>query len=359
MIWAGHDRRTVFILGAGATRGALGHVTINRKRIKPPLNGDFFRVAKTFVSAHAESSGLRGRYTKLRKALKDEFKLKGDPQMEEAFSLLYVSKDFPGVFGSGRGRRPQPGTRKEISDFLTITFGMLAALDGTKSRVALYDQLAGSLGSRDAVITLNYDTTLDSALVRAGWDPRAGYGLLGGKNKVKWHVSRANLSPHLSGVRLLKLHGSVNWFVRGSYGRLSQVFDKKPAVVTKPRRNERAGHIRQIVPPIFGKFFSHKHWGKLWLQAFADLCEADLVVVIGCSLVPSDFHLRALVQRAATVRKKSGSQFHRGIFVDKAKVRRRWQKALSGAVNQVEAFSNFASFSKRHLRGRLNGEATE
>ena len=358
MIWKGQDRRTVFVLGAGATRGALGHVMVNRKRLKPPLNGDFFRVAKTFVNAHAESSGLRGRYTRLLAALKDEFKLKGDPQMEEAFSLLYVSKDFPGVFGSGRGRRPKPGTRREISDFLTITFGMLAALDGTKARVALYDQLAESLGPRDAIITLNYDTTLDSALVRAGWNPRAGYGLLGGENKVKWHVPSASLSPHMSGVRLLKLHGSVNWFVRGSYGRLSRVFDNKPAIVTKPRRNERAGHIRQIVPPIFGKFFGHKHWGTLWLQAFTALCEADVLVVVGCSLIHTDFHLRALVQRAATVRKKNGSQFRCGIFVDRVTVRRRWRKALTGAVNHVEAFADFASFSERHLRGRSNGQAT-
>jgi SIR2-like domain len=357
MIWKGHERRTVFILGAGATRGALGHVVINRKRLKPPLNGDFFRVAKTFVSAHAESSGLRGRYAKLRAALKDEFRLKGDPQMEEAFSLLYVSKDFPGVCGSGQGRKPKPGTRREIADFLTITFGMLSALDGTKARINLYDHLAASVGPQDSIITLNYDTTLDSALVRAGWDPSAGYGLMGGKDKVKWRVPKAGLSERMSSVRLLKLHGSVNWFVRGTYGRLSRVFDNKPSMVTKPRHNECAGHIRQIVPPIFGKFFGHKHWGHLWLQAFKALCKADVIVVVGCSLIHTDFHLRALVQRAATVRKKNGSKFQGGIFVDKVTVRRRWQKALTGAIRQAEAFADFASFSERHLRGTSNGQA--
>lgn len=355
MIWRGEDRRTVFILGAGATRGALGHVLVNHKRLKPPLNGDFFRVAKTFVNAHAATTGLQGRYTKLRVALKDEFKLKGDPQMEEAFSLLYVSKDFPGVFGSAKGRKPKPGTRREIADFLTITFGILTALDGTRPRFALYDDLAASLGPSDTIITLNYDTTLDSALVRVGWDPRSGYGLMGGKEKVKWRVPAAGLSVRMRNVRLLKLHGSVNWFVRGSYARLSGVFDKKPAIVTKPRRNERAKYIRQVVPPIFGKFFGHEHWGHLWKQAFTALCAADIIVVIGCSLIDSDFHLRALIQRAATVRKNDGSQFKCGIFVDKVKVRRRWQGALKGAVKQFEPFGNFASFASRHLDGSSNG----
>lgn len=354
MIWKGEDRRTVFVLGAGATRGALGHVLVNRKRLKPPLNGDFFRVARTFVNAHAERSGLRGRYARLRSALKDEFKLKGEPPMEEAFSLLYVSKDFPGVFGTGKGRKPKPGTRKEIADFLTLTFGVLAALDGTKSRVTLYDDLAATLGPRDTVITLNYDTTLDSSLFRAGWDPRVGYGLMGGKDKVKWRVPAP--SPRMTGVRLLKLHGSVNWFVHGSYGRLSRVFDNKPSVVTPPRRNERSGYIRQIVPPIFGKFFGHPHWGHLWLQAFKALCQSEVVVVIGCSLVDTDFHLRALVQRAATVRKEAGSPFSGAVFVDRARIRRRWQRAFKGAVTLAETFSSFADFSKRYLRGLDNGE---
>ena len=147
MIWRGEDRPTVFILGAGATRGAIRHVLVNRKRLKPPLNGDFFRVAKTYVSAHNPTSDIHARYRKLRAALKTEFKLKGDPMMEEAFSLLYVSKDFPGVFGTGRGRRPKRGTRREIADFLRITFGMLSALDQRHlNGDTLYDAMARSLG---------------------------------------------------------------------------------------------------------------------------------------------------------------------------------------------------------------------
>ncbi len=356
MIWKGQDHPTVFILGAGATRGAIGHVVLNRKRLKPPLNGDFFRVAKTFVSAHSPTSQIKNRYTQLLAALKAEFKLTGDPKMEEAFSLLYVSKDFPGVFGTGRGRRPRHGTRKEIGDFLRITFGVLGALDEQSARDTLYDSMAKSVGANDTIITLNYDTTLDSALVRAGWDPKVGYGLMGGRDKVKWRIPAADVSKQMSAVRLLKLHGSLNWYVRGSYSRLSGVFDKKPAIVTRPRRNERSGYIRQIVPPIFGKFFGHPHWGHLWLQAFNALCESELVVVIGCSLVDTDFHLRALVQRAATVRKKAGSPFRCGIFVDRTRIRRRWQRALKGAVGQADTFSDFAAFSSRYLRGRQNGK---
>ena len=42
MIWGGVSKKTVFILGAGATRGAFPYVRVNKKKILAPLNGDFF-----------------------------------------------------------------------------------------------------------------------------------------------------------------------------------------------------------------------------------------------------------------------------------------------------------------------------
>jgi hypothetical protein len=46
--------KTVFFLGAGASRGAVDHVLLDQKRIKPPLNNDFFKIAATFARAHGK-----------------------------------------------------------------------------------------------------------------------------------------------------------------------------------------------------------------------------------------------------------------------------------------------------------------
>src|SRR5205814_4834106 len=130
----------------------------------------------------------------------------------------------------------------------------------------------------------------------------------------------------------LKLHGSVNWFVRGNFTRLDAAFAKKPVRVSAPRRNEIAGHIRQIIPPIYGKAFKHDHWRRLWDLAYRGLREAEVFVVIGCSLVDTDFHLRALVSRVAKWRKKQRSLFRSVVLVDSnLGVRRRWRRVLRGA----------------------------
>jgi hypothetical protein len=318
-----NDLPTAFILGAGATRGAISHVVVNKKRIKAPLNSDFFKIAAVYARAMGSSSAEAKRLARLKNVFKEEIPVRGDPTMEEAFSLLYIAKDFPEIYKTGPGKKPLPGNRREIEDFLCLTFDILALLDLRSHEQTGYDRLANVLRSSDTIISLNYDTLLDSALVRRGWDPKIGYRLGGGPKKVEWKPNQSVHDGQLSGVSLLKLHGSINWFVRGNYPALSKVFASKPVRITAPRRNEIGKHIRQIVPPIYGKIFEHAHWRNLWTKSFKDLCLAEVLVVIGCSLIDTDFHLRALLSRVVNYRKQENRPFKLIILVATTKIRRK------------------------------------
>lgn len=343
MYWAGKSRRTVFVFGAGATRGAVPHVIYNRKRLKPPLNRDFFSVIETFVRADKKYAA---RYGRLKSALQSEFPTRGrwPFPMETAFSLLYVSKDFPEIYAKGSGRRRKAGARTEIEDFLRLTFGVLREVELRAPNDNLYSRLTRHLESSDTIITLNYDTVLDAALVRSGWPPGTGYCVIGGKNKVTGSVSET--APRLTSVRLLKLHGSLNWLVRGSYSDLAHVFKSKPSriVVNDSRKNERKGFIRQIIPPIYGKFFKHDHWQVLWERAYEAIVGAEVIVVVGCSLVDTDFHLSGMLGHAVGTRKRHGRTFSYEILVDNTKTRRRWHRLLGSSARTSVGFANFARF---------------
>ncbi len=345
MILRGQNRKAVLLLGAGATRGAIRHVLVNNKRLRPPLNGDFFRVAETYARAHGAKSVESRRLQRLRRVFREDIPVPGMPTMEEAFGLLYLAGDFPEIYKRRRGRKPGAGQSQEIDDFLALAFGVLTELEGSPSTATEYDRLAANLTANDTIITLNYDTLLDSALWRHGWDPRVGYCLAGDPKKVRWKVNPAASPASASRVRLLKLHGSVNWFVRGSTSQLEAVFKKKPVRVTPPRRNGIAQHIRQIVPPLYGKAFKHEHWRKLWELAYASLREAEILAVVGCSLVDTDFHLRALVSRVAKWRKKQGTMFRALILVDNnLRVRRKWQRVLRGTTRDYRSIKGFEKF---------------
>ena len=269
--------------------------------------------------------------------------------METAFSLLFMAKDFPDIYGGSRGRHRQPGDSQEIEDFLRTTFDVLTFLDQTQGSVnTQYDELARALNGHDTVITLNYDTLLDSALVRRGWDPKHGYRIKGMPRKFKWHPRIENNT--LQNVRLLKLHGSLNWFVRGSFSNLWPVFENKPTRIEQPRMNELGGYVRQIVPPIYGKFFAHKHWRELWREAYRALRDAEVVVVVGCSLMETDFHLRALMGRVSRGRKQDKNLIKRLILADRVPIRRRWTRALKGAFVKHKGYKTFLEFIKKEVK---------
>ena len=343
------------MLGAGATRGAFPHVRVKGKKIRAPLNWDFFKVAESFVRAHGNAGGFAKRYDRIRKVFRDEFPTRGrwPIPMEEAVSLLYVSKDFPEIYAPSRGRRRDPGTRREIEDFLRLTFGILSAIEAKVDRTNLYARLVSQLDAGDTILTLNYDTLLDSALVDAGWDPANGYGLIGGSGKVRWTRTKPKASARLAGVKLLKLHGSLNWYVRGSFSHLSEIFEKKPSkiVISRiPRVNEFAHFVRQIAPPIYGKFFGHKHWRTLWAAAHEALLDAEVLAVVGCSLVDTDFHLGGMLSHAVKMRKNGHRPFTLVVAVDKTRVRRKWLRLLKGCAPANLQYSSFGKFPRSHLK---------
>lgn len=348
MIIRGKSKRTVFLLGAGATRGAVPHVLVRGKRVRPPLNSDFFDVAETLARARGEGSATARRLLRIKKIFKTELPAKWPPPMETAFSLLYTAKDFPEIYASGPGRKPTAGERRELNDFLTLLFDILFVLDKQSPDANGYDRLASVLESNDTLITLNYDTVLDSALVRRGWDPKTGYGLFGGPKKVKWKAPAVS-SSEMQSIRLLKLHGSLNWWVRGNASTLGNAFSSKPVFVSPPRSNDVAGMIRQIIPPIYGKVFGHPHWRRIWKAAFTALCEADQLVVVGCSIVDTDYHLQALLRRAVKERRKTSRRLDVSL-VDRARIRRRWQHVLKGAQANYETYSNLEIFLKRGIK---------
>jgi len=172
--------------------------------------------------------------------------------------------------------------------------------------------------------------------------------LSGTKDKIKWRASKNSLSSNkLLNVKLLKLHGSVNWFVKGSFKNLQKVFENKPAKVTEPRRNEIGGHIRQIIPPIFGKFFNHKHWEHLWIHAYNALKGAEAFVIIGNSLIDTDFHLRALLGRIK--KDRTNDNFKYLVLVYKTKIRNKWLRVLKGRFHKSFGCPRFEIFLSKEI----------
>jgi hypothetical protein len=184
---------------------------------------------------------------------------------------------------------------------------------------ALYECLAREVVQEgDALVTFNYDVSLERELKRAGkWEIANGYGFDLG-------IGEMRTSPN----KVLKLHGSTNWMdslfggVRGgmtsgfgfeSHGVrpviLPQEFDFLGyRAVRDPQFNGGgAGRAGSMVLPTLNKQFyvstssnpreREAFWSSLWNQAAEAVRRADNIVIIGYSLPAADARARDLLLR--------------------------------------------------------------
>jgi hypothetical protein len=152
-------------------------------------------------------------------------------------------------------------------------------------------------------ITFNYDDFLDEALAQTGsWNPYCGFFCLSSLDTV---ASFDELETH-SILRLLKLHGSINW--RPKLGYASPV-----AIDSITHHHEWAGislrnpqvgsHLEPepvMVPPVLSKssLVEQPVLRLVWSQAFDSLATAHEVTFIGYSFPTTDMAARTLFSEA-------------------------------------------------------------
>lgn len=267
--------------------------------------------------------------------------------------MLFMSKDLPEIFRKARGRKRSTGFRPEVRDFLSLlirVFHFLQANSGPRDNVKHYEILTQSLSPSDVIMTLNYDTMMDNALVVAGWNPSRGYGF---NARVISELRRSfNVSENLKGVLLLKPHGSFNWFAKGSFRNLESVLERRPVsrvlISRLPRLYESNEKrlVRFFVPPLYTKFFKNKFWSRLWIQTYTAARRADRLVIVGCSLIATDYHIRAILSKAMADRKKKYKEI---LIVDRSpKVQKTLKSFFRGrSETGCTVFPTFTHFCRK------------
>jgi hypothetical protein len=107
-------------------------------------------------------------------------------------------------------------------------------------------------------------------------------------------------------VKLLKLHGSLNWLQCPRCQRLYVLFHQKISVDT----NDTCRHCNKnfeylashklssnLIMPTFLKDLSNPQYKLIWQNAGIELSEAEKIVFIGYSLPSADFEMRQLLSR--------------------------------------------------------------
>ena len=154
-------------------------------------------------------------------------------------------------------------------------------------------------------ITFNYDDFLDEALAQTGsWNPYWGYGFFC-PSSLDTIASLEGLETH-SALRLLKLHGSINWRPKLGYASpvaidsITHHHDWGGISLRHPRVE---GHLEPepvMVPPVLSKssLVEQPVLRLVWSHAFDRLATAHEVTFIGYSFPTTDMAARTLFSEA-------------------------------------------------------------
>jgi SIR2-like domain len=136
-------------------------------------------------------------------------------------------------------------------------------------------------GRRDTIITFNYDCLLEKAA--SDLHLKVNYGL-------EEYEQPGGTVPFLGAgddsVRLLKLHGSVNWTTSDGRPDLVRIYPDYKGVIE--------GESPLLIPPSWQKTFGSP-LAKIWDAAVEALSSATRIIAIGYSAPKTDTHFKYLL----------------------------------------------------------------
>jgi hypothetical protein len=181
----------------------------------------------------------------------------------------------------------------------------------------LYELVSALHGKQAIIVTLNYDTLVETAVAsHCLWDPINRRHVMPSdllRNLPPLPNVGARLVGPLSDTfRLLKLHGSIDWWAvpndpsgatlnreptQGAFEALHEMTDDE-------RQQELPGRERFIIPPLStkGTYYRNPLTRELWQQANAALRKAGRISVVGYSLPPADTVMANMLRDAFTNR---------------------------------------------------------
>ena len=301
----GKSERIVVVLGNGAS---ISEMKASAVDACPPTDFDFLSVAEKHQGAK-----YRAFVTKFNEIWGDNAPYPLDGQrMEQVFAVTYFLKQ------QNRGRTAKARDAAKLYELLVLllreTLYSTTNLAEPAQHIELFRALLSKSPKSLDVVSFNYDVLVDRALLQLArskelrWTRKDGYG---------FKPDGAGVPKQKSSCELLKLHGSMNWYIPISGKTKSADFNPKAKIyIPTPARGAKsaAWQNRQscrgrdkekkifplMVPPVFEKgLHIHGTLNTVWTRAINALSKADLVIVWGYSMPPTDYHSEITFAQAA------------------------------------------------------------
>jgi len=357
--------KVVYILGAGFSKpaGAPSQAEILEEifkleseppRMKRAQNAlrDFLKNDLRISIAKIKDVALEDIYTPIDRCIADGTSLKS----KTASNLVIIRGHLECLIATAITRKIEnhqafhAGANAYITDFARHLVDKAAK----RAQLAKDTQDATPAKQYDpfSVISLNWDILLDNALHKALQEECGKTGDYDPFGVVDYCCYISSVDPGDSRIRsglwslgckgynvkLLKLHGSMNWLQCPNCQRLFVQFGNKQEIQdrigeTRCRHCQKCGYENylsgSLVMPTFLKDLSNFQLKLVWQNAGVELLEAKRLVFIGYSLPNADYEFRQLLSRmvhpeatiTVVLHKRDGDEADRRLEEEKARYR--------------------------------------
>lgn len=290
--------------------------------------------------------------TEWRETLLRLYKASGVPHsitqnIEELLSFLYQDYPWRSEEESHLAKASYYQVVRGIENVLVSheeTNFQMAASHPTFKKLIDYWHANGS-----TVISFNYDTVIEKAVEHFGVKDQ-------GKQKIPLGdiyqipithlVSRSHIilwNPPKNSLKLLKLHGSVNWFYSGcAEFSGEQIFYYPTYFATKEdeeiARKNKKGLVPLIIPPLLdkGSFYFNSGIKLQWQLAKAALEKADVICAVGYSLPATDLVTSFLLRDALSKRKSKIIVINKTKDSEREATLERYKSIIQGDMTRID-----------------------
>ncbi|MEI7899630.1 MAG: hypothetical protein WCK89_05220 [bacterium] len=329
------NKQAIIILGAGASRGAK---CFEDKLNPAPLDADFFSIMQRVCHYEPELKQFLD-------FVRSEFGAGSSPGMEEVFTQLEALARFSIDLKIARGRtvtRYVIQLKKFVGTIATFFRHTFCDSSGTPLKCDYHETLAEALNVGDTVISFNYDCIIDAALHakknKQSWSASNGYHAKVASGAAAWDGLGARGRRARHPIKLLKLHGSLNWDRATIANELSLRAD--PYETLSRSDNE-------IVPPVWNKTIGGDMvFSAIWKEARRMLPKGKIMIVAGYSVPPTDLLTRALIRVSASEREKSEKLSHLLVVNPSVEARAKLIDLVRPALDEKSAVIELTSMRK-------------
>lgn len=354
-------QHTIYILGAGFSQEA--NVPLQSGILETIRNLNLSNSPASLVDRYLDAWNDASSF------LHDIFGSKVEPLLEDVFTLLdeTISRK---QYCRGYSWKNLETVNKSLNELILYLF-YLKQKETSKNTQEFYNSLAAywieqwlsqqrTTAESFSIISLNWDCVLDNAFdwcltkcngIEAVIDYTCSCTAIPESPK---HIFTQDIKhSNFKKIKIMKLHGSTNWWLCPNCGRLYTGLGMQEKVDVKYILGAACPKCKRFMPsfenqeiqspvlepfivtPTFVKKFENPHIQMVWHNAYIELYEAEKVVFIGYSLREADYRLRTLFKRAI----RPGTNIEVVLApCDKPKKKSKKGKAIDGVTGRYSQF---------------------